>query len=80
MKIIGYCYHSDNIITFGWAKSDHIKRLLQYYSFYIDKSILAQAMLVTRREKILFTWKGVKLTSKMISINIQTLSYHQETC
>ncbi len=26
----GYCYHSVNVITFGLAKSDHIKRLLLY--------------------------------------------------
>ncbi len=26
----GYCYHSVNVITFGLAQSDHIKRLLLY--------------------------------------------------
>ena len=28
VKTIGYCYHSVNVITFGVAQSDHIKRLL----------------------------------------------------
>ncbi len=28
MKTTGYCYHSVNVITFGLAQSDHIKRLL----------------------------------------------------
>ena len=30
MKTTGYCYHSVNVITFGLAQSDHIKRLLLY--------------------------------------------------
>ncbi len=30
IKTIGYCYHSANVITFGLAQSDHIKRLLLY--------------------------------------------------
>ena len=30
VKIIGYCYHSVNVNTFGVAQSDHIKRLLLY--------------------------------------------------
>ena len=29
----GYCYHSVNVITFGEAQSDHIKRLLLYIDF-----------------------------------------------
>jgi hypothetical protein len=31
MKTTGYRYHSVNVITFGLAQSDHIKRLLLYY-------------------------------------------------
>ncbi len=30
IKTTGYCYHSVNVITFGLAQSDHIKRLLLY--------------------------------------------------
>jgi hypothetical protein len=30
MKTTGYCYHSVNVIAFGLAQSDHIKRLLLY--------------------------------------------------
>jgi hypothetical protein len=30
IKITGCCYHSVNVITFGLAQSDHIKRLLLY--------------------------------------------------
>ncbi len=30
IKTTGYCYHSVNIITFGLAQCDHIKRLLLY--------------------------------------------------
>ncbi len=32
-KTIGYCYHSVNVITFGLAKRDHIKRLPLYIGF-----------------------------------------------
>ncbi len=31
VKKVGYCYHSVNVIIFGRAQSDHIKRLLLYY-------------------------------------------------
>jgi hypothetical protein len=31
IKTTAYCYHSVNVITFGLAQSDHIKRLLVYY-------------------------------------------------
>ena len=31
-KIIGYCYHSVNVITFDLAQFDHIKGLLLYFS------------------------------------------------
>ncbi len=30
IKITGYCYHSGNVITFGVAQGDYIKRLLLY--------------------------------------------------
>jgi hypothetical protein len=30
MKTTGYCYHSVNVIPFGLAQSDHIKRLQLY--------------------------------------------------
>ena len=33
VKTFGYCYHLVNVITFGLAQSDHIKRLLLYYIF-----------------------------------------------
>ena len=29
-KIIGYCYHSVDDITFGLTQSDHIKQLLLF--------------------------------------------------
>ncbi len=34
MKTTGYCYHSVNVITFGLAQSDHIKRLLLYLQIW----------------------------------------------
>ena len=37
----GYCYRSDNVIIFGLAQSDHIKRHLLYNDnvFYSNKTI-----------------------------------------
>ncbi len=32
IKTSSYCYNSVNVITFGLAQSDHIKRLLLYYN------------------------------------------------
>ncbi len=39
IKTTGYCYHSVNVITFGLAQSDHIKRLLLCFFSFVKRSI-----------------------------------------
>ena len=38
LKIIGYCYHSVNVINFGLAQSDQIKRLPLHYIYSIKRN------------------------------------------
>ena len=35
VKIIGYCYHSVNVIFFGLSQSDHIERLLLFLEYNV---------------------------------------------
>ena len=75
VKVIGYCYHSINAISFRVSQSNHIKRLPLYSTYKNEKNIKVikrkkKKSLLTRFSLFFFFCKTKESSRRVLNVQV----------